>query len=151
MCKTKSLQEAAVQMSEYHKAAAYPEYCPGYTEADSVDMMIAAAPKPANGKREVLWLDGHVKAISEKEFVRNAKNQKWKIRGLIKKEEVPEKTKKKVLTLIAKLADSDFKVRKDAKAELIKMMDSAYPILEENLNHKDPEIKMTIKEILQIK
>jgi hypothetical protein len=53
-----------------------------------------------------------------------------------------------VLALIAKLADKDFKVRKKAKAELKKMGDNAYPFLEENRNHKDPEVKMTIKEIL---
>lgn len=123
-------------------------YCPGLTEADSVDNMIAAAPKAVNGKREVLWLDGHVKVISEKEFIKNAKAQKWRLKGLVKKEEVPEEIKKKVLGLIAQLADADFDVRKKAKAELIKMEDSAYPFLEENQHHKDPEVRMTIKEIL---
>ena len=38
---------------------------------------------------------------------------------------------------------------KKAKAELIKMGDSAFPFLEENQDHKDPEVKMTIKDILE--
>jgi len=124
-------------------------YCPGFTEADSVDIILAAAPKAVNGKRECLWLDGHVKVISDKEFLAQAKKQKWKVKGSMKKEEVPEKIKKKVLALIEQLGDNDAKVRKNAKAELKKIEDQAYPILEENLNHKDPEIKMNIKEILE--
>lgn len=123
-------------------------YAPGYTEEDDVETMIAAAPKAVNGKREVLWLDGHVKAISENEFIKNAKTQKWRLKGLLKKEEIPEKIKKKVLALISKLADKDFDIRKKAKAELIKLGDSAFPFLEENKNHKDPEVKITIKDIL---
>ncbi len=124
-------------------------YAPGYNEADRVETMIAAAPKAVNGKREVLWLDGHVKTISENKFIKNAKKQKWKLPGLVKKEEVPEEIQKKVRELIAKLADSDFNVRKTAKEKLIKMGDSAYPFLEENKNNQDPEVKMTIKEILE--
>lgn len=124
-------------------------YCPGLNEADSVDFMLAAAPKAVNGKREALWIDGHVKTITENEFIKNAKAQKWKLKGLLKKEEVPEKTKKKILALISKLADKNSDVRKKAKQELLKLGDSALPFLEENKNHKDPEVKMTIKDILK--
>jgi len=124
-------------------------YSPGHNEAGSVDTMLAAAPMAVNGKREVLWLDGHVKTISEAEFIKNAKGQKWKLKGVMKKKDVPAEAKKRVLALIAKLADKDFGVRKKAKEELKKIGDNAYPFLEENQNHKDPEVKMTIKEILE--
>jgi len=133
-------------------------YSPGHNEAGSVDTMLAAAPMAVNGKREVLWLDGHVKTISEAEFIKNAKGQKWKLKGVMKKKDVPAEAKKRVLALIAKLADKDFGVRKKAKEELKKIGDNAYPFLEENQrniikdkfpDHKDPEVKMTIKEILE--
>jgi len=124
-------------------------YAPGHNEADSVEIMLAAAPKPVDGKREVLWIDGHAKRISEEKFIKNAKSQKWKLKGLIKKDEVPEDKQKLAKELIAKLADDDFDVRKKAKAALIKMGDNAYPFLEENKNNPDPEVKMTIKEILE--
>ena len=123
-------------------------YAPGYTESDSVDIMLAAAPMPVNGKREVLWLDGHAKTISEEKFIKAAKAQKWRLKGLIKKDEVPLDKQNRVKELITKLADDDFNVRKEAKAELIKMGDAAYPFLEENKNNSDPEVKMTIREIL---
>jgi hypothetical protein len=124
-------------------------YAPGYNESDSVETMLAAAPMPVNGKREVLWIDGHVKSISEEQFIKNAKAQRWRLKGLVKKGEVPVDQQKLAKELIAKLADDDFDVRKKAKAELIKMGDNAYPFLEENINNPDPEVKMTIKEIME--
>lgn len=124
-------------------------YAPGYNESDSVDTMIAAAPMAVNGKREVLWLDGHVKTISEEEFIKNAKAQKWRLKGLLKKEEVPKDKQKLAKELIAKLADDSFDVRKKAKADLIKMGDNAFPFLEDNKKHTDPEVRMTIKDIME--
>lgn len=124
-------------------------YCPGLTESDSVDNMLAAAPMAVDDQREVLWLDGHVKTISEKEFVKNAKEQKWKIPALVKKEDIPEKTKKQILALIKKLGDKNFQTRKDAKNELKKIGIDAFPFLEEQKNNPDPEVKISIKEILK--
>ncbi len=124
-------------------------YAPGHNESDSVETMLAAAPMPVNGKREVLWIDGHVKRITENEFIKNAKAQKWKLKGLIQKDEIPKDQQKLAKELIAKLADDSFDVRKKAKADLIKMGDDAYPFLEENKKNSDPEVRMTIKEILE--
>jgi prepilin-type processing-associated H-X9-DG protein len=124
-------------------------YCPGLNINTGFGKMVVASPKPVKGKREVAFLDGHVEIMSEKEFIQKAKAQKWKIPGSLKKDDIPAETKKKVLSLLAQLGDKDSVARKKAKAELIEMGDSAYPFLEENKNHNDPEIKMTIKEILE--
>lgn len=124
-------------------------YAPGHTEADSVEMMLAAAPKEVYRKREVLYIDGHVKSIPEVIFIKNAQKQKWKLQPLLKKENIPKDKQKRASELIKQLADSKFNVRQKAKLELIEMGDDAVPFLEENKNHRDPEVKMAIKAILE--
>jgi len=123
-------------------------YAPGYNESDPVETMLAAAPKAAKGRREVLFIDGHVQTISENEFIKKARQQKWRLRGIVKKDDVPQDKRKKAIELIGKLGNDDFDVRKKAKNELIKMGDDAIPFLEENLKHSDPEVRMNVKEIL---
>ena len=123
-------------------------YCSGFTESDDVDSMIAASPKPYKGKRAVLFLDGHVKAIPENEFLTNAKKQKWRIPGIVKKKDIPEEKQKAIRDLVKQLGDDDFATRKNAKEKLKAMGFDAYPILEEYKNAKDPEIKMSVRDLL---
>jgi HEAT repeat protein len=89
-----------------------------------------------------------VQTISENEFIKKARQQKWRLRGIVKKDDVPQDKRKKAIELIGKLGNDDFDVRKKAKNELIKMGDDAIPFLEENLKHSDPEVRMNVKEIL---
>lgn len=123
-------------------------YCPGLTESDDVDSMVAAAPAPYKGTRAVLFLDGHVKAIPENEFLANAKKQNWRVPGLVKKKDIPEKKRKEIRALVEQLGAADFETRKNAKEKLKAMGIDAYPILEEYKNSKDPEVKMSVKELL---
>ena len=126
-------------------------YCPGLNESSSVDFMLAAAPRPANGKREVLYTDGHASTITEEEFQKAAKEQGWKPQTILKveKKNIPEEKQKAIRDLVAKIADPKAEVRQDAKKKLREMGPEAYPILEEFTNHADPEIKLEVRNILK--
>jgi len=126
-------------------------YCPGHTESSSVDFILAAAPRQANGSREVVYMDGHAATITEEQFQKTAKEQNWKVPVVprFEKKDVPEEKQKLVRELVAKLGDQDAGTRQDAKKKLRGMGAEAYPVLEEFVNHKDPEIKMEVREILK--
>lgn len=126
-------------------------YCPGLTEASSIDFILATAPMSVNGMRETLYVDGHVKNISEKKFKKIAATQKWNPMDVVKKEDIPKDKKALIEKLIKQLGNKKFKVRRDAKKSLISMGYEATPILEDHLKDPDPEIKMSLKEILHIK
>ncbi|MFA6294563.1 MAG: hypothetical protein WC637_22415 [Victivallales bacterium] len=126
-------------------------YCPGLNESSSVDFMIAAAPRPAKGKREVLFVDGHVNTVSEEEFQKNAKAQKWLVPAFVKpeKKDIPEEKQKLIRGLVAQIGDSNPELRQTAKKKIREMGPEAYPVLEEFVNHPDPEIKLEVKSILK--
>jgi hypothetical protein len=126
-------------------------YCPGLTESSSVDFMLAAAPRPANGKREVLYVDGHAASIAEEDFQKAAKTQNWNLAGLVKvdKKDIPEAKQKLIRDLVAKIADPKAEVRQDAKKKLREMGAEALPVIEEFKNSSDPEIKLEVREILK--
>lgn len=54
-------------------------YCPGLNEKSPEDFILAAVPRPENGKREVVYVDGHAATINGGEFQKAVKEQKWKI------------------------------------------------------------------------
>ena len=57
-----------------------------------------------DGKRQVLFLDGHVELIDEEMFLKQARVQKWAIKGVVKKEDVPrEKQERTVRDTVALL------------------------------------------------
>jgi hypothetical protein len=126
-------------------------YCPGLNERNSVEYMLAAAPRPLNGKREVLFIDGHVSMISEETFQKNAKTQKWEVPGLVKleKKDIPEDKQKLIRGLVAQLGGSNPELRQEAKKKLREIGPEAYPVLEEFVNNPDPEIKLEVKSILK--
>ncbi|HCE42029.1 MAG TPA: hypothetical protein DET40_00585 [Lentisphaeria bacterium] len=126
-------------------------YCPGLNESSSVDFLLAAAPRPAKGKREVLYTDGHAAVITEEEFQKSAKAQNWKVPVVskVEKKDIPEERQKLIRGLVVQIGDSKPEVRQDAKKKLREMGAEAYPILEEFVNHPDPEIKLEIKNILK--
>ena len=62
---------------------------------------------------------------------------------------VDSKMKAKVDALVVKLSDDDREVRKQAKADLIGMGIIARPLLAPYKKSDDPEIKVTVKEILK--
>ncbi len=128
-------------------------YCPGLKDDDAnpTEKMLAADPKPYKGKRNVLFVDGHVAQVDEKTFQAQAKKQKWKVKGAFKKEDVPKETQAKIKELVKELGDESFKVRRAAKKKLIALGWEIHPVLEDYLKHKDPEVKSAIQEILNSK
>jgi len=43
------------------------------------DQILAASPKPVGGRRDVLFVDGHVRSISDESFSRLAEEQRWRL------------------------------------------------------------------------
>jgi len=123
-------------------------YCPGFSKSDDDGNILAAAPKPYKNTRLALYLDGHVEAIPEKDFIAKAKEQKWGVPGVVKKSEVPEDKLKAVRALVKQLGDDDFKTRENAKKKLKEMGLDAFPVLEEYKNVKDPEVRSSVRDIL---
>ena len=114
--------------------------------------MTVAAPRAVDGKREVGYVDGHANIMDEAAFRKQAKIQGWKIKVDIdiKKKDVDKALQAKIETLIKQLGAENFKVRKEARNELIKIGKKAWPFLKENVEHKDPEIRAAIKKIMDL-
>lgn len=125
-------------------------YCPTLAAANAADaqLLVAAAPEPVGGKRDVAFNDGHVQTLAEAEFQKLAAAQKWTVPGALKKEDVPAERRKEIEALIAQLSDPEAKVRKDARKKLADMGPEAAPVLEASRNSPDPEVRMIVKELL---
>ncbi len=125
-------------------------YCPGYKDdhPQATRTMIAADPKPYKGKRNALFIDGHIELLPELRFQQLAKAQGWKPGvGLIKKD-IPKVKQEEIRKLCRQLGSPRFKERTAAKKKLKALGVQAFPILEEFKNHKDPEVRMLVKELL---
>ncbi|NOY74291.1 MAG: hypothetical protein GXP32_00675 [Kiritimatiellaeota bacterium] len=123
-------------------------YCAGLTEASSVDFILAAAPIALNGYREALYVDGHVKRIPEKEFKRQAVAQKWNLTALWSDKKIPKEKARLIEKLVKQLGSDEFALRRNAKKQLISMGFEAFSILQKHVKDPDPEIKISVKEIL---
>ncbi len=123
-------------------------YQPGHSRSDPVGTIIAAAPKPWGGYRLALFVDGHVECVPEKDFVAQAKKQKWMVPGMVKKEDLSKERIEAIRGLVERLGSDKFAVRKDAFDKLDAMGMDAFPILEEYRNHKDPEVRISIRKLL---
>ncbi len=125
-------------------------YCPGFRDdhAQPTTTMIAADPKPFDGKRCALFVDGHVELLPETRFQKLAKRQGWKPGGGVTKKEIPKARQGEIRKLCEQLGSTKFKVRAAAKKKLKALGAQAHPILKEYTEHKDPEIRMVVKELL---
>lgn len=110
--------------------------------------MLAASPAPNNGRREVLFVDGHVEAMLEAKFQEQVKAQGWVVPGALKKADIPADKQEKIRALVKKLGDASFQVRRQAKTDLKAMGVEAHPVLEEFLKADDVEVRTAVKEIL---
>lgn len=54
-------------------------YCSGLTEASDMDSILVASPEAFDGKRDILYIWGKTKRISESAFQAQAKKQSWKL------------------------------------------------------------------------
>ena len=123
-------------------------YCPGFSKSDERGDILAAAPKPYRNARLALFLDGHVEAVPEKDFIAKAKAQKWAVPGLVSKSGIPEEKLNAIRALVKQLGDDDFATRENAKKKLKEMGLDAFPVLEEYKNVKDPEVRSSVRDIL---
>ena len=112
------------------------------------ETLVMAAPVAFKGKREVLRVDGSVAVIAEERFKALAAQQGWMIVELAAMAEVPEKIRDKVKALLGVLKSGTFKERRAAKKRLQELGPLAYPILMEYKDSADPELRVTVQELL---
>jgi prepilin-type processing-associated H-X9-DG protein len=108
---------------------------------------MVATPVAVNGMRVVAFVDGHVAAVVEADFLKAAKAQGWKV-GSTEPVKVEKDVAKRVEELVKQLGDRKAAVRKAAYQELKKLGEQAQPILEKHRDHPDPEIRMTVRKLL---
>ncbi len=109
---------------------------------------IVATPVPIEGARVVLFVDGHVELVAEDTFLKTATEQGWKL-APEKPTEVEPDVAAKVEDLVKRLGDPGPAVRKTAYEELKALGDQAAPVLEKHRDHPDPEIRLTIRQLLK--
>jgi prepilin-type processing-associated H-X9-DG protein len=106
-----------------------------------------ALPVAIDGQRIVAFADGHVQSIAEAAFLKKAKADGWKV-GPKEPVKVEKDVTEKVEGLVKQLGDRKAAVRKTAYKELKELGEQAEPILEKHRNHPDPEIRMTVRKLL---
>lgn len=125
-------------------------HVPGKLETihDPSERYAVATPVPAEGVRLVLFVDGHVEVVAEETFLKTAKEQGWKL-APDEPAEVEPDVAAKVEDLVKRLGDPGPAVRKTAYEELKALGDQATPVLEKHRDHPDPEIRLTIRQLLK--
>lgn len=109
---------------------------------------IVATPVPIDGRRVVAFVDGHVELVAEDVFVKTAREQGWKLRPAVPVEVEPD-VAAKVGDLVKRLGDPQPAARRTAYEELKALGDQAVPVLENHRDHPDPEIRLTIRQLLK--
>ncbi len=114
---------------------------------------VIACDKPGNhdGRwMNFLFVDGHVEGRSVGSLKEARERYNWIIPNveLVKKKDIPEAKQDKMRKLCRQLGSQDFQKRKEAEEELRKLGMKARPILKEFLDSRDPEIKMTVRKLL---
>jgi tetratricopeptide (TPR) repeat protein len=128
----------------YHRVAGRQNPVPG------AETYVVAAPWATGGKRLVAFADGRVVGVPEAEFLATAKEQGWNevsAKPLVPEEELKEK----VAALVKQLGDAKPAARKAAYRELRKLRKQAEPILQTYRDHPDPEVRLSIRELLKKK
>ncbi len=126
-------------------------YRPGLRDddGDATTKMIMAAPDAYDGKRNVLFVDGHVELVDETDFKKNARAQGWVVKFPQREFKGSKKAETKAEALIKDLGADDFKTRRAAKRALKELGEPIVPILQRHLNHDDPEVKEALKNLIE--
>ncbi len=123
-------------------------YRPGLTTMAAPETLLAAAPRPIDNKRLVLKMDGSVEEMEEALFVATAREQEWRAPNLVKKEDLTEDDRLYIASLITQLAADDHDKREAAREALMQMREAAEPLLREHVDAADPEVRLSVREIL---
>jgi len=125
------------------------EYCAGLSTKDDSSKLVAAAPVAVSGSREVLFLDGSTRVMKEDDFLAAARVQRWLVPGAATKDDLPKEKQDEVRQLVSQLSHAEFKVRNTARTKLQAMGAIIFPVLEEFRDAADPEIRATVRELLE--
>ena len=108
--------------------------------------LLAVTPKPIFGKYYAVFEDGSIKNVDKQFF-----SLHQDLFGIDKgnKESYSEKELKLLNLLLTQLGDDSFKVRKKARKEFLELGHFANSFLKIHLEHKDLEVKLTVKELLK--
>ena len=108
---------------------------------------VLATPVPIYGKRIVLFVDGHTAGIPEAQFLKEAKAQGWLVSG--DRVVTVKELKAKVDALVMQLGAAKASHRQEAYRELKRFAKYLIPLLEAHSKHPDPEIRLSVQELLR--
>lgn len=125
-------------------------YVPGYKDDNeqATTMILAYAPQVTDGWREALFIDGHVEALTEERFQAMAREQKIKTIPLPDPKKVTAELRAQVDALVQQLGDRDGDVRAKARTAIEALGIDAHGALTPYLDDPDPEIRLTVREIM---
>ena len=111
---------------------------PGHTKTRSANYPMAITSSSILGQHYAVFDNGSLRAFHKGYFPVILENFKYSLK--------PDSSQNE---LIMKLANPDREIRKKAKSDIEKLGYSIAPILRSYADHQDPEISMTVKEILK--
>ena len=126
-------------------------YCAGfYKDWESVGI-VAAAPEPHNGQRTVGFRDWTIVRILDAELRYIAQRDKWPIglgaRAAPAAAAVPAPGPR-LAAIVKELTQADYKTRLKAREKLRALLTEDRRILTPYRNHPDPEVRLTIRQLL---
>ncbi len=129
---------------------------PKAVDADSTDSdssvtpdLLAAAPVATRGRREVLYRNGVTGWMPEKTFLSRVTDQTW-VTSLKAADSVEPDLRKSVERLIQALGSPDVRVRADARRGILEAGAEALPILDAHREAPDLEIRLSVRELLNV-
>ncbi|MCH2208247.1 MAG: hypothetical protein MK132_20580 [Lentisphaerales bacterium] len=113
----------------------------------SSTLLLAVTEKTIFGKYYACFEDGRVQTISQDFFDKNknALGLEVSIETVNYSKEITEKLNKLLMTL----SNGNYKERKKTRQEFLNSGAEVIPFLEKNKQHQDPEVRLTIQEILK--
>ena len=118
--------------------------------AGSSDNLVVATPVAIAGRRVACSLGGRGEEMGDEEFFARARKQGWEPDPERRARQARER-KARAEALIVQLGDADGAKRKAAYRELKAMGDEIEPMLEPHRNHPDPEVRMSVRELMKKK
>jgi len=109
---------------------------------------VVATPIAMQGSRMMVVANGSMASTLEGQFYTRVKEQGWEINPKVPVE-VTKETAAKVEALIKQLGDPKATTRRAAYQELKKLGEQAQGILEKHRHHPDPEVRLTVRQLLK--
>ena len=126
-------------------------YFPGFPFGGdgAEEIIVIAAPEAVDGRRACGFADGHGETAREERVREMLKHQGSQLPAAqVKPEDIPADIRAQVAALVEQLGAREPGTRAQARKALEALGDTALPALMLHRNHDDPEVRMTVRDLL---